>query len=221
MALALVLHELAYVHSVTVLQLSIAVLHALIPVTIVEAAFCESHSPFAVSMIIFGLAQVDVSICSNRSSMAILLVVRPVTLVEFASALESDASSVAVCPLVLSLAHILGLGLIVAPMSVLLDHVDSLRCVRFELLVFIFAKSIVSLSDDLSQAVVDALIHAPEDVAFVPVPSGWLIVAVVPMIAPVLLHVRWCFCSPDVQVNVISLICGYLGKLGFELILPS
>jgi len=148
LALALVLHELAYVFSVHVVQGSFAMLHALIPLAVVNGAFCKSHSPLAVMIVVLGLADVDVPTDSDRASMAMLLVVCPVTLVELASALESNTSSVTECVLVLSLAHILGIRFIVAPVSVLLDvFVNVLRCVRFELFIVIFTKLEVNLSD--------------------------------------------------------------------------
>ena len=81
-------------------------LHALIPVAIVIAPVGIGHPPLAVGIVLICFAEVDISLGEDRPSVATLHVLGPVTLVELASALESDASSVAVCPLVLCLADI-------------------------------------------------------------------------------------------------------------------
>jgi len=99
--------------------------------------------------------------------MATLHVLCPVALVQLACALESDSSSVAVCPLVLSLAYILGSSLVVVPEAILLYLINSFGRVLYIVFVFILAKSVVCLSDFLLQVIIDALIHAYEGEALV------------------------------------------------------
>lgn len=106
MALLLIVLELAYVDTTFVFECSVAVLHAVIPVAIVEAALGKGHLPSSMGIVLPCFAEVDISLGEDRPPVATLHVFGPVTLVELACALESDTSSVAVCSLVLCLANI-------------------------------------------------------------------------------------------------------------------
>jgi len=138
------------------------VLHALIPVAIVEATVGKGHLPSSMGIVLPCLAEVDISLGEDRPPVATLLVLGPVTLVELSCALESDTSSVAVCSLVLCLANIRGSGLSVVPEPILLDITDSNGRVLNIHVVVILAESLVSLSDDFIKFSKDSGIHTSE-----------------------------------------------------------
>lgn len=167
LALLLIILELAYVDAIFVFKSTVAVLHAVIPVAIVLAAVGKGHLPSAMGIVRPCFADVDISLGEDRPSVATLLVLGPVTLVELACALESDTSSVAVCSLVLCLANIRGSGLSVVPDPIFLNVTDFFGRVYNILVVVIFFESLVSLFDDWIKFCKDSVIHASEFIAIV------------------------------------------------------